>query len=85
MSALFAVEALIIAAAFVGMLWLRRESDRHWAIYCATRPLVKDLIRLKVQIRDELTPALQRMAVTVAEMAPAFKRFGEAARKAGRQ
>lgn len=79
---LLTLEVAVIAAAFVGMLWLRRASDRHWAIYKATRPMAAAYIRLQIQIRDQLTPALIRMTEAIREMAPAMQRLGEALNKA---
>lgn len=77
--------AAVVAAAVPAMFWLRREADRSWRIYCATRPIRDAYIRFRIVVRDAMTPALQRMAVAIAEMEPKFREIGEAMRKAGQR
>lgn len=71
----FVICAAVIAAAIAGMFPLRRAADRSWRLHVA---IVRPWVQFQMSIRDQLTPALRRMAAAVAEMQPVLERFGEA-------
>lgn len=69
--------SLVIVAAAVGAVYLRRAADRSWARYVALRSLSDNWCRFQIAIVDQLTPALDQMAKAIADMAPRFAELGE--------
>lgn len=76
---LAAAELAIVLGALVGTIYLRRLGDRKWAEHLARQRIVAspdfqriaaNFAQMQVAFREALTPALQRMAAAMAELAP---------------
>lgn len=86
---LYVVLLVVIAAAFVGMLWLRREGERAWRahrIRVLTAPIRAEFLRFQLDLVDNVTPALQEMGRKLEKVRASLERaYGPRIRKAMRE
>lgn len=74
------------------LMWaLRREfkrldQQRRMRAFLRTNPqalhLRRNMVEFTIQLRDDFTPAMQKVARAMADAAPALQRLGDAAREA---
>ena len=85
---LYALLLAVIAAAFVGMLWLRRKADEAWRAHrmrVLTRPMADAFLRFQIDFVDRVTPALQQVGREVQKMQADIERMGPRIQRAMRE
>jgi hypothetical protein len=92
---LYVVLVAVVLAALPLTWWLKRVGDRAWEQHRREqrmrellKPTADAFVRLRIELVDNMTPALQQMAREInrigEQMGPAFRQAAEAMRESDR-